>query len=52
MYFERIGKCLKIIEEIENCLTKGQTESLWTKKTVSASIVTKIVISNLNVEPN
>ena len=51
MYFERIGKHLKIMEEIGN-LTEDQTESLWIKEILNALIAGKKVISNLNVRLN
>ncbi len=52
MYFERIEKRLKIMEEIRDRLTEGQTGSLLIKGTSSVLIVKKRAISNLNIKQN
>ncbi len=52
MYFERIGKHLKIMEEIGNLFIEDQTESLWIKEILNAIIVGRKVILNLNIKQN
>jgi len=52
MYSERIGNYLKIMDGIENLLTKGQIISLLIKETLNALTVRKRTILILNVRLN
>ena len=52
MYLERREKHLKILEEIEDPLIKGEIGNLWIKGTSNVSIVEERDTLNPSVEQN